>query len=43
MPDSLSKTSGLRSPVPAATRYTLTAQALHWLTMLLILAILPVA
>ena len=26
-----------------ATRYTLTAQALHWLTALLILAILPVA
>ncbi len=28
---------------PPATRYTLTAQALHWLTVLLILAILPVA
>ena len=27
----------------AATRYTLTAQALHWLTALLILSILPVA
>lgn len=27
----------------AATGYTLTAQALHWLTVLLILAILPVA
>ncbi len=43
MPDSLSKTSGLRSPALAATRYTLTAQALHWLTVLLMLAILPVA
>lgn len=29
--------------LPAATRYTLTAQALHWLTAALILAILPVA
>lgn len=28
---------------PAAIRYTLTAQALHWLTALFILAILPVA
>jgi cytochrome b561 len=28
---------------PAATCYTLTAQALHWLTVLLILTILPVA
>ena len=28
---------------PAATRYTLTAQALHWVSALLILAILPVA
>lgn len=29
--------------LPATTRYTLTAQALHWLTVALILAILPVA
>ena len=28
---------------PSATRYSLTAQALHWLTVLLLLAILPVA
>ena len=30
-------------PLPASTRYTLTAQTLHWLTVLLILAVLPVA
>lgn len=43
MADTLSKTFGSNAPAPAATRYTLTAQALHWLTVLLILAILPVA
>ncbi len=30
-------------PLLASTRYTLTAQALHWLTVPLILAVLPVA
>lgn len=29
--------------LPASTRYTLTAQALHWLTVALILAVLPLA
>ena len=43
MPSLLSKTLELRALPPAAMRYTLTAQALHWLTVLLILAILPVA
>lgn len=40
-----SPTSTRNSEVPSspATRYTLTAQALHWLTVLLILAVLPVA
>ena len=42
MPDSVTPTS-LGTPALAATRYTLTAQALHWLTVLLVLAILPVA
>ena len=43
MPDALSKTLGSRAPAPAVTRYTLTTQALHWLTVPLVLAILPVA
>ena len=43
MAGTLSKTLGSNAPAPAATRYTLTAQALHWLTVLLILSILPVA
>jgi cytochrome b561 len=33
----------LSAPTIEAGRYTLTAQALHWLTVLLILMILPVA
>jgi cytochrome b561 len=38
------ETSSRLAPLlPSATRYTLTAQALHWLTVLSILAILPVA
>ena len=38
------ETSSPPAPLPPpATRYTLTAQALHWLTVLLILMILPVA
>jgi cytochrome b561 len=38
------ETSSRLAPLPpSATRYTLTAQALHWLTVLLILTILPVA
>jgi cytochrome b561 len=38
------ETSSPLAPLPPpATRYTLTAQALHWLTVLLILTILPVA
>lgn len=43
MVDTLSKTLDTDPSAPAATRYTLIAQALHWLTVLLILAILPVA
>lgn len=43
MPSSLSRVPDLHPLAPAVTRYTLTAQALHWLTVLLILAILPVA
>jgi cytochrome b561 len=37
------ETSRLAPLPPAATRYTLTAQALHWLTVLLILTTLSVA
>jgi cytochrome b561 len=38
------ETSSPPAPLPPpATRYTLTAQALHWLTVLLILTTLPVA
>jgi cytochrome b561 len=38
------ETSSRLAPLPlSATRYTLTAQALHWLTVLLILTTLPVA
>ena len=43
MPDVLPMPPDLKMLVPAATRYTLTAQALHWLTVLLVLAVLPVA
>jgi len=43
MPEPLSKALDLRAPASAATRHTLTAQALHWLTVLPILAALPVA
>ena len=37
------ETSRRPAALPGATRYTLTAQALHWITVLLILMILPVA
>lgn len=33
----------MEHPTIGASRYTLTAQALHWLTVFLILMILPVA
>ena len=42
MSSSATDTWSVAAP-PASTRYTLTAQALHWLTALLILAILPAA
>ena len=43
MQRSVTEPLGTAMPLPAGTRYTLTAQALHWLTVLLILAVLPVA
>ena len=42
-PLTIETSSRLAPLAPSATRYTLTAQALHWLTVLLIVAILPVA
>jgi cytochrome b561 len=44
MRHSTTEISGSTAPLPlTATRYTLTAQALHWLTAFLIFTILPVA
>jgi cytochrome b561 len=42
-PLTIETSSRLAPSPPSATRYTLTAQALHWLTVLLILTTLPVA
>ncbi|MDV2985361.1 UNVERIFIED_CONTAM: hypothetical protein Q9R58_13655 [Methylobacteriaceae bacterium AG10] len=42
MPSTVAPGSAPR-PAPAFPRYTRTAQALHWLTSVLVLAVLPLA
>ncbi len=43
MPNVSTVPTSLEVLVPASARYTLTAPAMHWLTVLLVLAVLPVA